>query len=170
MIIKITPFNNNYSQLKIDIKINNNFYGGNPGYCGLITEVKKSDDWLNQEMAWASRSEIPIISALRLSQIISEEEGNIFQTGNLVSGLIPIIKEHGSIYTTKIVEKFPSKKNCVYLLKDYCNIACSNSYAFQNIYPFQYLPLLVPIMKSIPAHQNPVKSHSLPSQRKYPWY
>ena len=133
MRIKITPFNNNHSQLKIDIKINNNFYGGNPGYCGLITEVEKRDDWLDQEMAWVSRSEIPIISALRLSQIISEEEGNIFQTGNLVSGLIPTIKEHGSIYTTKIVEKFPSKKNCVYLLKDYCNIACSNSYTFQNI-------------------------------------
>ncbi len=127
MKIKITPFDDKKSQLKIDIKISNNFYGGNSGYCGLITEVKKSDDWLDQEMAWITRSEIPLVSALRLSQVKNEYEGN------LVSGLVPIIRDCGPVYMLKEINKFPSQKDCIELLSECCSLACNGSYFFQNV-------------------------------------
>lgn len=127
MNIKITPFNEKQSQLKIDIKINNNFYGGNSDYCGIITEVKKSDDWLDQETAWVTRSEIPFVSALRLSQVKNECEGI------LISGLVPIIRDSGPIYTIKEISKFPNQKDCVDLLRECCRLVCNGSYSFQNV-------------------------------------
>ena len=126
MKIKITPFNNKNPQLKIDILINNNFYGCNQNYCGLVTEIKKSDDWIDQEMSWITRSELPIVTALRLSQLF--DEYNMM----LISGLIPIIKEEGPIYTIKEVSNFPNKRDCIYLLKEYCCSVDCNSYDFQR--------------------------------------
>ena len=97
MKIKITPFSNNTQQLKIDIKIKNNFYGGSPNYCGLITEVKKSDRWLDQETFWVTRSEIPLVTALRLSQLVDEQP----EAHLLIPGLIPILKDDGLVYVLK---------------------------------------------------------------------
>lgn len=127
MIIKITPFNVKQSQLKIDIKINNNFYGCSLDYCGLITEVKKNDDWLEQETAWVARSEIPFVSALRLSQVKNEREKI------LVSGLLPIIRDSSPIYTIKKISKFPNQKDCIDLLREHCRPVCNDSYSFQNV-------------------------------------
>jgi len=126
MKIKITPFNNKNPQLRINIKIKNNFYCGSPACCGLITEVKKSDKWLEQENFWVTRSEIPLVTALRLSQIGDECEGF------LVPGLIPIIRDYGPAYTTKEVEKFPGRKDCIGLLGEFCRFANSDSYSFQR--------------------------------------
>lgn len=126
MKIKVTPFDNRQHQLKIDIRIKNNFYGGSNGYCGIITEIKKSDDWLDQEMPWVSRSEIPFVTALRLSQL--DDECNMM----LIAGLLPITRDYGLLYIIKEVPKFPNRKDCISLLNDYCKLATTGSYDFQR--------------------------------------
>jgi hypothetical protein len=126
MKIKITPFNNKDQQVKGDLKIKNNFYGGSDSYCGIITEIKKSDDWLDQEMSWVSRSEIPLITALRLAQLGNENEGI------LINGLIPIIRNYGPAYIVKEVSSFPNEKDCINLLMEYCGLLIEGSYNFKR--------------------------------------
>lgn len=81
LLLKITPFENQHTQLKAKFKLRNNFYACENTFCGIITEIGNSDEWLDEEMSWVSRSEIPFITTIRHSQICHE-----FQ-GNLVSGL-----------------------------------------------------------------------------------
>lgn len=126
MKIKITPFNNQEEQLEKLIKIGNNFYGGGSDYCGIITEIKKSDDWLEQEMPWVSRSEIPFLTALRLAQIYDEHQGN------LVSGLTPFVQKYGIVYTVKEVNTFPNADSCKKVLEEHCFFLCDSSYSFHK--------------------------------------
>jgi len=126
MKIKITPFDNRNYQLKSNLRTGNNFYGSSSSYCGIITEIKKSDDWLEEEMSWVSRSEIPFITALRLAQLGNENEGI------LINGLIPIIRNYGPVYIVKEVSSFPNEKDSINLLMEYCGLIIEGSYNFQR--------------------------------------
>lgn len=124
MKIKITTFNKKHHQLKISLKINNNFYGADLNYCGIISEVKNCDGWLGTEISWVSRSEIPIITALRLSQL-NDEYNTV-----LIPGLLPLINENSPIYILKNVISFPNNKECIKLLIENSSLMGEGQYSF----------------------------------------
>ncbi|MDD3679274.1 MAG: hypothetical protein PHX72_00205 [Candidatus Shapirobacteria bacterium] len=127
MKIKITPFNNKDEQLRGEFKVGNNFYYGKFHSSGVVTEIRAKDDWLDQEMAWLSRSEIPFITALRHTRVKMYSAGTY-----LVSGGTPFIRKFGPFYKTLEVEKFPSKDECRDLIREYCRLATDESYHFTN--------------------------------------
>jgi hypothetical protein len=87
-----------------------------------VTEIKSGDDWLEQEMAWVSRSEIPFVTAMRHAQL----EGP-----HLIEGaLTPILRRYNPFYVVKDVEVFPSSDECQQLVYKYCDYAAAGSYHF----------------------------------------
>ena len=125
MQIKITPLSNKHSHMEGIFKVKNCYYLAQFHSAGIITEIKKSDDWLEQEMSWVTRSEIPFITALRHAQLKSE---------HLVEGaLIPVLREFGPFYITKMVGKFPSRDECKQLVYKYCGYANDGGYHFYKM-------------------------------------
>ncbi|OGK27688.1 hypothetical protein A3B50_04175 [Candidatus Roizmanbacteria bacterium RIFCSPLOWO2_01_FULL_40_42] len=121
MKIKITPLSNKHEHMEGIFKVGNNYYLAKFHSAGIITEVKKSDEWVNQEMAWVSRSEIPFITALRHSQLQGE---------HLVNGATPFLKQKAAFYVVKEVDRFPSLDECKQLVYKYCDLANDIDYHF----------------------------------------
>ncbi|MEK7543421.1 MAG: hypothetical protein AAB557_00985 [Patescibacteria group bacterium] len=122
MLIKITPLSNKHSHLEGIFKVKNCYYLAQFHSAGIITEIKKSDDWLEQEMSWVTRSEIPFITALRHAQLESE---------HLVEGaLTPVVRRFGPFYKTKKVDKFPTRDDCMQLVYKYCEYTNDGGYHF----------------------------------------
>jgi hypothetical protein len=122
MRIKITPLTENHNHLEGIFKFKRNYYLAKFHSAGIITEIKKSDSWLEQEMSWVSRSEIPWVTVLRHFQLESE---------HLVEGsLTPILKKHDTHYFIENVEKFPSKQECMNLIYKYCGYSTNGDYHF----------------------------------------
>lgn len=127
MKIKITPFDNKDEQLEGEFGIDDNFYYGKYHSAGIVTKIRTSDDWLDQEMAWISRSEIPFITSLRHSRVKMYLSGAC-----LVSGGTPFIRKHGPFFRIKDVNKFPSDAKCADLIREFCGLATDESYHFTN--------------------------------------
>lgn len=123
MRIKITPLSSEYEHMEGIFKIEHNFYLAKYHSAGIITEVKKSDDWLDQEMTWVSRSEIPFITAIRHAQL----EGN-----HLVNGPTPILKRFSTYHVVENVKNFPSFEKCRNLVYKFCDLANEGSYKFYS--------------------------------------
>ena len=122
MQIKITPFNFKHRHLEGIFIIRNNYYLAEFHSAGIVTEIKKSDDWLEKEMSWVSRSEIPFVTAIRHSQI---------KEAHLIEGaLTPVVRRFGPFFKIKSVDKFPSKDECRQLIYKYCDYSTDGDYHF----------------------------------------
>lgn len=122
MQIKITPLTNKHSHLEGIFKVKNYYYLAQFHSAGIITEIKKSDDWLESEMSWVTRSEIPFVTALRHVQLDSE---------HLVEGaLTPVLRRFKPFYIIKEVDKFPSRADCMQMVYRYCEYANDGEYHF----------------------------------------
>lgn len=122
MIIKITPLTNTHSHLEGIFKAKNCYYLAKFHSAGIVTEIKKSDNWLEDEMSWVSRSEIPFVTAMRHVQLRSQ---------HLVEGVLtPVLRKFKPFYVTKEVDKFPSRDECMQLVYKYCDYASDDRYDF----------------------------------------
>jgi len=121
MQIKITPLTPKHDQMEGDFKVGSNYYYAKFHYAGILSEVKKSDDWLEQEMSWISRSEIPFITTFRHVQLSDEPR--------LVLGSpTPIVKRFETFYKIVEKEKFPTNEECKQLIMEMCNVATDDIY------------------------------------------
>ncbi len=121
MRIKITPLSNKHEHMEGIFKVKNNYYLAKFHSAGIITEIKKNDEWLEQEMAWVSRSEIPFVTALRHAQLEGE---------HLVHGATPFLKKYSSFYVVEEVSRFPSLEECRQLVYKYCDMVNDIEYKF----------------------------------------
>ncbi len=122
MQIKITPLTNTHSHLEGIFKAKNCYYLAKFHSAGIVTEIKKSDNWLEDEMSWVSRSEIPFVTAMRHVQL---------QTQHIVEGVLtPVLRKFKPFYVTKEVDKFPSRDECMQLVYRYCDYASDDGYDF----------------------------------------
>lgn len=121
MQIKITPLTPKHDQMEGDFKVGNNYYYAKYHYAGILSEIKRSDDWLDQEMSWISRSEIPFITVLRHIQLGDRP--------HLVLGNpTPIIKRFEAYHKIEEKEKFPTNEECRQLIMGVCNIVTDDEY------------------------------------------
>lgn len=120
MQIKITPLTPKHDQMEGDFKIGNNYYYAKFHYAGTLNEIKKSDDWLEHEMSWVSRSEIPLITTLRHVQFGDEP--------HLVLNPSPVLKRFEAYSKIKKVEKFPTDEECRQLIMSVCNVVTDEEY------------------------------------------
>ena len=120
MHIKITPLTPKHDQMEGDFRIDNNYYYGKFHYAGILNEIKRSDDWLDQEMSWVSRSEIPFITTLRHIQLGNEP--------HLVLSPTPIIKRFEAYSKVQKVDKFPTDEECKQLIMGVCNVVIDDEY------------------------------------------
>ncbi len=130
MKIKITPFDNKDGQLEGEFRVGDNFYCGKHHSVGIVTKIRTDDKWLDEEMAWVSRSEIPFITSLRQSRV---EMCTLTLYANLVSGGTPFIREEGPFFSLKDVNKFPSDAKCVDLIREHCGLVTDESYNLTDV-------------------------------------
>jgi hypothetical protein len=123
MRIKITPLSTKQEHLQGSFKIEHNYYLAQFHSAGIITEIKRSDEWLDQEMSWVSRSEIPFITAIRHSQLKGE---------HLVEGATPLLKNKSVFYHVLEIDKFPSLDDCRQLVYKYCDMVKDQDYHFSS--------------------------------------
>lgn len=122
MQIKITPLDYRHSQLEGTFRVRNYYYLAQFHSAGIVTEIKLGDDWLEQEMAWVTRSEIPFVSAMRHAQLEGPQ---------LVEGaLTPLLRRFNPFYVVKNVDVFPSEDECMQLVYKYCGYAGAEPYHF----------------------------------------
>lgn len=124
MQIKITPLSNKHSHTEDIFRIKNYYYLAKFHSAGIVTEVKKSDKWLENEMSWVSRSEIPFLTAFRQSQFL---EPRLVR-----NSLVPVIRQFMPFYELITVDKFPSDEECMQLVYKYCEFACDGGYIFSQ--------------------------------------
>lgn len=119
MKLIVTTFSNTGNLLGGQITIEGNFYIASQKLAGSVVMLKKDDDWLDGELAWVSRSEIPFITAIRLSQVSDDPNGNIWGRDPT-----PIITKwgsnHGAFYLSKQADYkyFPTEQECLKLLSN----------------------------------------------------
>ncbi len=122
MKVKITPFTTKHSHLEGVFRVDNNHYLAKYHSAGMVTAIRKDDDWLDQEMCWVSRSDIPFITALRHVQL---------QKPHLVEGVLtPNIKRFTPFYFIEEFQTFPSTDECMQLIYKYCDFANDGGYHF----------------------------------------
>jgi hypothetical protein len=123
MKIKVTPFTSQHAHLEGEYKFGNFYYLAEFHSAGIVTEIEEGDDWLESETSWVSRSELPLVTAIRLAQLQSSR--------HLVEGcLTPIIKKHNCFYIIKDVEAFPSEDECRQLIYKYSGYALNGGIRF----------------------------------------
>lgn len=124
MQIKITPIDPTESQLEAVIRTHNYYYLAQFHSAGIVTEIQSGDDWLDGEMAWVTRSEIPFITAIRHFQLDGP---------HLVQGAVtPILRRYKPFYVVETVEEFPSEDQCMELVYKYCDYATDQPYHFHK--------------------------------------
>lgn len=122
MKIKITPLDFRQSHLAGIFKIRNYYYLAQFHSAGIVTEIRSDDDWLEQEMSWVTRSEIPFVTAMRHAQL---------EEPHLVAGaLTPIVRRFKPFYVVKSVQTFPAAEECMQLVYKYCEVASDGPYHF----------------------------------------
>lgn len=130
LIVRI--FDNSEPLLKGEFKIRNNFYIATENLAGSVVEIKEDDDWLDGELGWVSRSEIPFITAIRLAQVSDNPDGNIWGRDPT-----PIITkfgdDHGVSFLSrqKEYDNFPSRQKCIELIKEKSEIE-TKKYIIEN--------------------------------------
>ena len=122
MQIKITPLDSRHTQLEGVFRTHNYYYLAQFHSAGIVTEIKSDDDWLESEMAWVTRSEIPFITALRHAQL---------DEPRLVEGsLTPVLRRFRPFFALERVETFPSPDECMQLVYKYCEYVNDGTYRF----------------------------------------
>lgn len=121
MKIKITPFSPKQKNAKGTFMIYNNYYLAEYHSAGMISKIEDDDNFDESETFWITRSEIPLITSIRHSQL---------QGQYLTPSAIPIIRRHTPFFIIEDVEKFPSKEDCRQLIYKYCNLATDEEYDF----------------------------------------
>jgi hypothetical protein len=124
MQIKITPLNPMESQLEAVFRTRNYYYLAQFHSAGIVTEIKSGDDWLDGEMAWVSRSEMPFVTAIRHCQLVEP---------HLVQGAAtPILRRYKPFYVLETVDEFPPNDQCMQLIYKYCDHAGDRAYNFHR--------------------------------------
>lgn len=122
MKLKITPLSTLHSHLEGEFQVGNNYYFAKFHSAGIITEVCVDDKWLEGETVWVSRSEIPFVTALR--HVLLEDM-------SLIEGsATPIIRQSGTFYELKDVDRFPNKDECRQLVYKFCGYVSGDKYQF----------------------------------------
>lgn len=125
MRIKITPLSTKNEHFEGSFRIDNNYYLAKHHSAGIITEIKKSDNFGESEMFWVSRSEIPFVTAIRHTQSVSVDSSICFGISAL-----PILRRHRPCFEFKVVDSFPSNDECMQLIYKYCSLVTDNEYRF----------------------------------------
>lgn len=118
MKLRVTNLSNSSELVKGEYLVGNNYYYVSKDIAGTVVELKDDDDWLDGELAWVSRSEVPFITAIRLSQVSDDPDGS-----NWGINPNPIISKYGPPHGLWTLEKlpefnyFPDKKKCLELIK-----------------------------------------------------
>jgi hypothetical protein len=119
MKIMVTVLSNAENLYKGQFLVGDNFYYASDHLAGTVVTLRPDDNWIEGEFAWVTRSEIPFISAIRLSQV----EDNL---DKMIPGRNPnpyITKygprKHGifALSHYKEYKKFPSEAECIELIK-----------------------------------------------------
>lgn len=124
MKIKVTPLDWRHDQLEGIIHVHRFCYFAKFHSAGLVTEIKANDNWLDDETAWVSKTELPFITAIRHAQLGSEPLIN--------QGLTPIIHRYQPLFETLEVEEFPTRDQCMELVYKYCDYSTDGIYHFYN--------------------------------------
>lgn len=114
MKILITLLSPTHERLSGEFLYKNNYYLASKKNSGTVVEIKKSDKWLDQELSWVSKSEIPLITTIRHCQLPNDANDS-----PLALSATPLISEMAIVSKIISVNKFPSKKICKKLIKNY---------------------------------------------------
>ncbi len=120
MKLSITQLSNTAELIPGDIKIYNNFYHACSDCAGIVSAIRNLDDWIEGETAWTTRSSIPFVSALRLSQITDEpNSGAGYNPSPKITVYGVAINMPGIMGLSRLPDysKFPSAAECISLIK-----------------------------------------------------